>query len=144
MDYNLKLYFKLNHVDAMIPKKGSKYAAGYDLYSIEKTLIPSNRFVKIDTGISLAIPNGYFGKIECRSSLASQGLSVLGGVIDSDYRGNLIVILLNNTNTPYEIKKHDRIAQIIFHKILQNENVIVSEDLDSTDRQYSGFGSTGV
>jgi len=144
MDYNLKLFFKLNHIDAMIPKKGSKYAAGYDLYSIEKRIIPANRFIKIDTGVSLAIPNGYFGKIECRSSLASEGLSILGGVIDSDYRGNLIVIILNNTNTPYEINKHDRIAQIIFHKILQNENVIVSEDLDSTERQNSGFGSTGV
>jgi len=144
MDYNLKLFFKLNHVDAIIPKKGTKYAAGYDLYSINKAIIPSNRFTKIDTGVSLAIPKGYFGKIECRSSLASQGISVLGGVIDSDYRGNLIVMLLNNTNTPYEINKHDRIAQIIFHKILDNENVMVSEDLDSTERQDSGFGSTGV
>lgn len=139
-----KIYFKLNHVDSMTPKKGSKYAAGYDLYSIEKLIIPGNRFVKVDTGVSVCIPNGYFGKIECRSSMAVNGLSALGGVIDSDYRGNLIVILMNNTSNPYEIKKHDRIAQIIFHKILANETIEVSEDLDSTERQDKGFGSTGV
>lgn len=138
------LYFKLNHVDAIIPKKGTKYAAGYDLYSLEKCIIPANRYLKIDTGVSLAIPNGYFGKIECRSSLAKEGLITLGGVIDSDYRGNIIVMLFNNMSSPYIINKHDRIAQIIFHKILQNENVMVSEDLDNTDRQNGGFGSTGV
>lgn len=139
-----KLYFKLNHVDARIPKKGTSYAAGYDLYSLDKNIIPANRFCKIDTGVSVSIPHGYFGKIECRSSLASKGISILGGVIDSDYRGNIIVILKNNTNEQFDISKHDRIAQLVIHKILHNEIVEVIEELDYTERSDKGFGSTGI
>ena len=139
-----KLYFKLNHVDARIPKKGTPYAAGYDLYSLDKNIVPGNGMCKIDTGVSICIPNGYFGKIECRSSLAVKGLSILGGVIDSDYRGNIIVLLKNNINEIICLDKHDRIAQIVIHKILYNETVEVIEELDYTYRNEKGFGSTGV
>jgi len=138
-----KLYFKLNHVDAMVPKKGTKHSAGYDLFCIENQVVLPHKFIKLDTGVSVCIPNGYFGKIEARSSMGVKGLSVLAGVIDSDYRGSIAVILLNNSEEAYHIKKHDRVAQMVIHKILENEDIIVSEDLDYTERQENGFGHTG-
>ena len=101
----------------------------------------------IDTGISVAIPAGTYGRIADKSGLAAKGrLSVAGGVIDADYRGPVVVLLRNLSDEPYEFAAGDKIAQMIFEKIEQPRIDVVSEfsrDRNKTVRGDSGFGSTG-
>ena len=137
--------FKKN---AIIPTKGSKYAAGYDLYAcIENDVeISSHKTKKIGTGLSIAIPEGYFGAIYARSGLATkQGLRPANcvGVIDSDYRGEYIVPLYNDSNETKIIHSGDRIAQLVIMPYLDIEFTEVN-DLDETERGLNGFGSTGI
>ena len=133
---------------AIIPTRGSEYAAGYDLYAAceeEKITIWPHDTIMIDTGWSMEIPEGYFGAIFARSGLAAkQGLRPANcvGVIDSDYRGEVNVLLLNHTDVDVSLSAGSRIAQIILTKIT-TPPVVVYDSLDSTSRGESGFGSTG-
>ncbi len=133
---------------AHIPTVGSKKAAGADLYAATdcETFIREGQTVKIDTGISIAIPEGYFGAIFARSGLATkQGLRPANavGVIDSDYRGPIIVALHNDTDVPQIIPAQSRIAQLV---ILPCQTFEFNEvdNLDDTERGSGGFGSTGT
>lgn len=144
MQINIK---KLDE-NAKLPTRGSDYAAGYDLYANlgEDTfaIVPANGTVGIGTGVSMAIPDGYFGAIFARSGLAfKKGLRPANcvGVIDSDYRGEIIVALHNDTDAGKDIYNGDRIAQIIFLPFKQAEFNEVNE-LDETKRGEGGFGST--
>ena len=134
---------------AVIPTSGSDYAAGYDLYAdIEQgtAVISSGDTVKIGTGIAAEIPEGYFGAIFARSGMATKrGLRPANcvGVIDSDYRGEIIVALHNDSKESQEINSGDRIAQLVIMPYLPVEFVEVDE-LTNTDRGDGGFGSTGV
>lgn len=132
--------------NAIIPARSTKDSAGYDLYACIPetiTIFPGQKLM-IGTGIRMAIPSGYFGGIYARS-----GLSVKHGirpatcvsVIDSDYRGEVFVPLLNEGEHSYEIHPGDRIAQIVFQKygVFEMEEV---EELDTTERGSGGFGST--
>lgn len=137
---------KLNE-KATIPTQGSRQAAGYDLYACadEDIVIAPHSTVKVGTGLSMAIPDGYFGAVFARSGLASkQGLrpSNCVGVIDSDYRGELIVALHNDTEAEATIHKNERIAQLIVMPFLSVE-FEETEELDDTERGSGGFGSTG-
>lgn len=130
---------------AKIPFHGSDAAAGYDLYADQDYMIPAGETAKISTGIAMAIPNGYWGGIYARSGLATkQGLrpSNCVGVIDSDYRGPIIVALYNDSLELRMIHKGDKIAQMIISpfEYWQIEQV---EELENTDRGSGGFGSTG-
>ena len=133
--------------DAQIPTRGSAQAAGYDLYaylSVPVTIYPHST-VKIDTGIAVAIPDGFFGGIYARSGLATkQGLRPANatGIIDSDYRGNIIVALHNDTDKAQLVMPGERIAQLIIQPYLPVEFAEVDE-LDKTERGEGGFGSTG-
>ena len=133
---------------AIIPTKGSKDAAGFDLYAdIHETvmILPGDTF-KVPTGISIAIPDGCFGGIYPRSGLATkQGLAPANkvGVIDSDYRGEVIVALYNHGSLPRMIRPGDRIAQLIIQPYLKATWEEVDE-LDITERGEGGFGSTGT
>lgn len=132
---------------AIIPTRGSKYAAGYDLYADIKEAIQINPgdTLKVSTGIAIAIPDGCFGGIYPRSGLATkQGLAPANkvGVIDSDYRGPIIVALYNHSNIPQIIHPGDRIAQLIIQPYWQFDWDEVNE-LDETERGEGGFGSTG-
>lgn len=129
---------------AMVPTKANETDAGYDLYSIEDiNITPSERSL-VRTGISMAIPRGYVGLIWPRSGLAvKHGIDVLAGVVDSGYRGEVCVVLQNHGDKIYQIRKGDRIAQILFQEI-SSFNVYTVEDLDGSDRGASGFGSTGA
>lgn len=137
---------KLNE-KAIIPTRGSEYAAGLDLYACvdELTTIPAHSTVKIGTGIVMEIPHGYFGAIFARSGLATkEGLRPANctGVCDSDYRGEYIVALHNDTDLPRVIKPNERIAQLIVMPYLP----IMFEEVDElsdTERGNGGFGSTG-
>ena len=133
---------------AKMPTRGSAYAAGFDLYAAtnyDVTIMP-HATEMVDIGIAVAIPEGYFGGIYARSGLASkQGLRPANcvGVIDSDYRGSIQVALHNDTNDIRNIKAGDRIAQLIIQPCPDVELNPVDE-LNETDRQAGGFGSTGV
>ncbi|MCR5632271.1 MAG: dUTP diphosphatase [Eubacterium sp.] len=138
---------KLNP-DATIPTYGSDFAAGADLYAClfaPITIEPGETFM-VKTGISLEIPEGYAGLIYARSGLASKrGLAPANkvGVIDSDYRGEIIVALHNHSMNPQKIEPNERIAQLVITPYVQavfNETA----ELSDTDRGAGGFGSTGT
>ncbi len=142
------IHIKKINPNATIPTRGSQYAAGYDLYACidggEVTIDPHST-QKIGTGLAIAVPNGYFGAIFARSGLASkEGLRPANcvGVADSDYRGEYIVALHNDSNTPRTVKHGDRIAQLVIMPHLSVE-FCESQQLDETDRGSGGFGSTG-
>ena len=130
---------------AKIPTQGSKYAAGYDMYEAEEVLVITRGRKLVKTNISISIPEGYYGRIAPRSGLAyKNGIDVLAGVIDSDYRGDIGVILLNTDhNLDFEVNVGDRIAQIIIEKC-HSVNWETVETLDATVRSEGGFGSSGV
>ena len=134
---------KLNP-EADLPVRGSNGAAGYDLTSTEECTILPNRRVVVSTGISVKVPEGTYGRIAPRSGLAvKHGIHVGAGVIDSDYTGELKVVLFNHNNKKYNIKPGFRIAQLILEQCVTPE-VVEVDDLDTTDRGSNGFGSTGV
>lgn len=130
------------------PTRGSDDAAGYDLYAhldVDALAIAPHTTEKIGTGIKLSIPVGYFGAVFARSGLATKsGLRPANavGVIDSDYRGEIIVALHNDTDNYQVIKNNERIAQIVIMPFLTVEFESV-DSLDTTGRGEGGFGSTG-
>jgi dUTP pyrophosphatase len=129
---------------AVVPSRGSEFAAGYDLSSSVDCVVPAGSRTMVATGISIKIPSGTYGRVAPRSGLAFKyGIDVLAGVIDFDYRGEVKVILLNTSERDFIIKKGDRIAQLILEKIVTPEVGLVLE-LDDTARGEGGFGSTGV
>ena len=105
--------------------------------------MPQSR-IAVETGISIAFPKGWYGRIAPRSGLAfNYGIDVLAGVADSDYRGQIKVILLNTGDTPFTIKHGDRIAQIVPEYCGFWTEMTVCDSLNDTERGQGGFGSTG-
>lgn len=114
----LRLRIKKLSEHGRAPERGSKGAAGYDLFSAVEVTIPAKGKALVATDISLAIPDGHYGRVAPRSGLAHKHfLDVGAGVIDSDYRGPLGVILFNFGEAPFEVKRGDRIAQLILERI---------------------------
>ena len=133
---------KLNYKDAIKPSRGSDEAAGYDLYVYESGLLMPNETRLFDTGISIRVPEGTYGRIAPRSSVSKRSILVNAGVIDRDYTGPVKVMLHNLSNDNFVIEKGNRIAQLILEKISTPEVELVDE-LDDTERGDGGFGSTG-
>ena len=130
--------------EAKIPSKATIEAAGYDIYALENCTVPKQGKLLVATGISMAIPVGYYGRVAPRSGLAVKNFIDVGaGVIDSDYRGEVKVLLFNFNVEDFEIKSGDRIAQLIIERVCPTE-ILEVEDLDATDRGEGGFGSTGA
>ena len=128
---------------AVKPTRQSLGSAGYDLYAAADVMIEGRGYRLIPTDIAVVIPEGHYGRISSRSGLALRyGLEVGAGVIDEDYRGSLGVILHNHSNTDYQVRRGDRIAQLIIepYKVVE---VVEVEDLGTTERGTGGFGSTG-
>ena len=158
----MKIRLKKLYEDAQMPSRGSDQAAGYDLrasltgtvklngedssaIALENIRIAPHTTLKVGTGLSVEIPDGYFGAIFARSGLATkQGLRPANavGVVDSDYRGELIVALHNDTDEEQIIHANDRIAQLVIMPYLPVEFEEV-ETLNETERGEGGFGSTG-
>jgi dUTP pyrophosphatase len=142
-----RIRVEIVNTDARVPRYASPQAAGADIQaSLDAPLeiLPGDTAL-IPTGLQLAIPAGYEGQIRPRSGLAlNQGLTVLNapGTIDSDYRGELKILLINHGKKPAVIHPGDRIAQIVFAPAVQAEFVPVSE-LCGSERGAGGFGSTG-
>ena len=132
-------------VDAHIPTKAHKDDAGWDLYANENAVIYPDDTMLIKTGIALAIPRGYYGRIAPRSGLAvKNGINVLAGVVDAGYRNEIGVVLINHHfDKQFPIAKGDRIAQIIFERVDPFELEEVTEFFDNTHRGMGGFGSSG-
>ena len=125
------------------PEKKSEIAAGYDISAAEgKTIRPWKQEV-VSTQIVLAIPHGAYGRIAPHSGLALKGIDVAAGVIDSDYRGEVKILLVNHSDVQFEIKTGDHIAQLIIEKI-SLDKLNEESNLDKTKRGNKGFGSTGV
>ncbi|XP_042522934.1 deoxyuridine 5'-triphosphate nucleotidohydrolase, mitochondrial-like [Dipodomys spectabilis] len=122
---------------------GGPRSAGYDLYSAYNCTIPPVEKALVKTDIQIALSSGYYGRVAPRSGLAAKHfIDVGGGVIDEDYRGNVGVILFNFYKEKFEVKKGDRIAQLICEQIFYPEIEEV-QVLDHTERGSGGFGSTG-
>lgn len=128
---------------AIIPIKGTKLAAGFDLYSIDAITIPPQSRVLVNIGLSIKTPDDTYGRIAPRSGMALKGIDVGGGVIDQDYTGPLKVILINNNDDEFKVVEGMKVAQLICEKICYPEIQIVDK-LDSTERGSNGFGSTGI
>ncbi|MCX6795291.1 MAG: dUTP diphosphatase [Candidatus Falkowbacteria bacterium] len=128
--------------EAKIPDRAHPNDAGYDLFASENYSIPPYGQVKINTGIKMAIPAGFAGLIWDKSGLAAQGLKTMGGVIDADYRGEIIVVAKNLTEDFFHITEGQKVAQIIIQEIGQVK-MTESKIEDETDRKNGSFGSTG-
>ena len=133
--------------NALLPTRGSEHAAGYDLYACleEDVLIAPGHTVKIGTGLAVAVPEGFFGAVFARSGLASkEGLRPANcvGVCDSDYRGEYIIALHNDSGMERTVRHGDRIAQLVILPFLPAE-FEESDSLPETARGAGGFGSTG-
>ena len=144
---NFKMKIKKLNENATVPTYASEFSAGADLYSCEDNdvTIAAGETHLIHTGIAMEIPCGYVGLIYARSGLATKkGLAPANkvGVIDSDYRGEIMVALYNQSSTAQTVLKGERIAQIVFTPYSAAEFEITDE-LDSTARGEGGFGSTG-
>jgi dUTP pyrophosphatase len=138
------LNFKRLDPRAILPTRGSVAAAGLDLYSIEGVHIEPHQRVLARTGLAVAIPQGFYGRVAPRSGLAVRnGLDVLAGVIDSDYRGELCCALLNTGDEPIELPQGSRLSQLIIEQII-TPKAAWSDELDDTTRGEGGFGSTGI
>ncbi len=134
----------LSH-NAQLPQKQSDQAAGYDLSSIENLTIPPHGRALVHTGLRVAPPPHTHIEIRPRSGLAlKHGITVLNapGTVDSDYRGELMVLLFNTSETPFEIHTGDRIAQAVFMRHL-DVRWTPAASFDKTTRGDKGFGSTG-
>ena len=133
---------KLVRKDAVIPTYGSAEAAAFDIYAPKAILIVERTTTIIKTGVSLALPPGFCLQVFDRSSMAKKHQHVFGCLIDSDYRGELHVLIHNHMSASYEIKKGDRIAQMAIHPIVQAVFETVKQ-LPETERGENGLGSTG-
>ncbi|XP_040580672.1 uncharacterized protein dUTPase [Lepeophtheirus salmonis] len=131
--------------NATLPSRGSPLSAGYDLYSaVDLEIEPQGGRALVATDISIAVPEGTYGRVAPRSGLAlKKGIDVGAGVVDADYRGPLGVVLFNLGVEPFLVKKGDRIAQLICESIVYPEIKEV-DSLESTERGDGGFGSTGA
>ncbi|XP_074150532.1 deoxyuridine 5'-triphosphate nucleotidohydrolase, mitochondrial isoform X1 [Sminthopsis crassicaudata] len=139
----VRLRFARLSEHATAPSKGSARAAGYDLYSAYDYTIPAMEKALVKTDIQISLPPGCYGRVAPRSGLAAKHFIDVGaGVIDEDYRGNVGVVLFNFGKETFEVKKGDRIAQLICERVFYPELEEV-QGLDDTERGAGGFGSTG-
>ncbi len=132
--------------DAKLPERALKGDVGFDLFSNEEAVLKPGEWKLIGTGLKIALPEGYEAQVRPKSGLAlNHGITVLNtpGTIDSGYRGEIKVILINLSDKEFKIEKGQKIAQIVFNKVEIPELQEVAE-LDTTERNERGFGSTGL
>jgi len=133
--------------DAVIPTYAQKGDAGADLYSISDLVLAPGERALVKTGIAIALPDGYVGLVHPRSGLGlKNGISVINtpGTIDSGYRGEIGVVLINHDLTNnFQVKKGDRIAQLLIQKV-ETANFKIVNELPDSERSAGGYGSTGV
>lgn len=129
-------------IGAKTPVKADYGCAGYDIFSTVSVLIEPGKRVLVPTGIKTQIPRHYYLRVAPRSGLAVRGIDISAGVVDSSYRGEIKVLVVNNSETSFAIEPGTKIAQLILERC-SNTRIHVSDILSETERGYSGFGSTG-
>ena len=142
----LKSASKAEYDSIILPRRATKGSAGYDFFANATFSLEPKESIKIPTGIRAKIDEGWVLKIYPRSSLGFKyrlSLDNTVGIIDSDYRGEISVVLINHGKEPFEVRRGDRIAQMMFVPIYTAAFLPV-EELDETDRGAGGFGHTGV
>lgn len=147
--YNKVIQIEKIHPDAITPKYAYPSDSGFDLYSVEKLIIPPFGRALIPTGLKLGFPNGFEIQIRPKSGLAlNMGLTVLNtpGTIDHGYTGEIQVIVFNTNNNSVMIEKGMKIAQAVLCPVIQGKfvNLVEVDKLEDKDRGINGFGSTGV
>jgi dUTP pyrophosphatase len=142
----VKIHIAKIHEDAIRPHYVHPGDSGMDLYSIEDLTIASGETQLVHTGLKIAVPENYEAQVRPKSGLAfKHSVTVLNtpGTVDSGYRGEVCVILINHGREPFHIQKHTKIAQLVICPVVQAEIIEVAS-LDETARGEGGFGSTGV
>jgi dUTP pyrophosphatase len=135
----------LRLADVPMPARQTAGAAGWDLCAAAAATVPARGFITVGTGIALELPPGFEAQVRPRSGLASRhGIGILNspGTVDSDYRGEVRVILFNQADTDYHVQPGDRIAQFVISRVTDVE-IVEAERLDDTERGAGGFGHTG-
>jgi dUTP pyrophosphatase len=133
---------KLNQ-EAVLPNYSYEDDAGFDLYSIEDVVLEPFKRLQVKTGIAMQIPAGYVGLIWDKSRIAQKlGIKNLGGVIDSGYRGEIMVGVVNLSDETYSFNKGDKVAQMIIQK-KETCDIVEVDKLDEAERGDKGFGSSG-
>lgn len=141
----LKIKIQKTHPKATTPKYAKPGDSGMDLFTLQQEIIQPNQTKLIKTGLKIEIPQGYEAQIRPRSGLAlNNSITVLNtpGTIDSGYRGEIGIILINHSKEPYQIKHQEKIAQMVFQKVEQ-AYIEETSELSTTERNEKGFGSTG-
>lgn len=140
----MNINIKLLSSNSKIPTKSRDDDAGYDLYATDEHIIKPMERALVKTGISLEIPSGYYGHISDRSGMAlKKGAHCLGKIVDPSFRGEIGVIILNtDMYEPIKIQSGDRIAQMVFKKY-ENVSFVESSELEKTERDEKGYGSSG-
>ncbi len=142
----MTLRFKKLRPDAVLPSYAHQGDAGMDLCSVEDVVLQPGERVLLGTGLAMALPEGYAAFVQPRSGLASRhGISIVNtpGLIDCHYRGEVKIILINLGSEPFQVRKGDRIAQMVIQKV-ETAEIIEVETLEDTARGEGGFGSTGI
>lgn len=139
--------FKLLHPDANAPSRGTPESAGFDLHSYENVVIAAGKQALVATGVSVVIPEGHWGNLRMRSGAAvKKGLMINAGVIDSDYRGEIKMVLFNPTDVDVTIEKGERVCQMIVAPYYIGPvaySTVQPDDDELKSAAHVGFGSTG-
>ena len=139
-----KIFVKKLHPDAKLPNFALKGDAGMDLYSIEDAVLKPGEKKVFHTGIAVKIPDGYVGLVWDKSGISHKyGVKSLGGVMDSNYTGEYLVCLANLEKEDFEIKKGQKIAQVLFQKV-ECPEIEETDELPETNRKDGKHGSTGL
>jgi len=138
----MKLKVKRIHEDAKLPLYQHKGDAGLDIFSSIDCVLEKGEVKPVSSGIKVAIPEGYVGLIWDKSGISLKGVHKLAGVVDSGYRGEVKVVMVNLGDEPFVIEKGMKIAQLLIQPINEVE-VVEVEELEETSRGEEGFGSTG-
>ena len=142
----MTLRFKKVHPDAVLPSYAHPSDAGMDVRSVEDLVLAPGRRALVHTGLVMLLPPGYEAQVRPRSGLAlKSGVTVLNtpGTIDSGYRGEVGVILVNLGDSEFQVRKGDKVAQLVIAPVTQPE-IAETDAVDETDRGVGGFGSTGA
>jgi dUTP pyrophosphatase len=137
------LKFKRLDSRAVLPTRGTTHSAGLDLFCVEELKIEPKTRVRARTGLSVAIPEGFYGRLAPRSGLAANyGIDVLSGVVDADYRGEIISLLYNTGDDVAALPAGSKMCQLIIEQVI-TPTPAWAEKLEETSRGAGGFGSTG-
>jgi dUTP pyrophosphatase len=140
-----RMILKIQKIDPTIPEPSYAHAhdAGMDLYARERVVLAPGERAMIATGVAFEIPEGFVGHVWDKSGLSMKhGVKTLGGVIDSGFRGEIMVGMVNLGNTEYVFEKHHKVAQIVIQKV-EHPQIEIVATLSDSERGIKGFGSTG-